>query len=457
MGAIGDLSQYEGPRAAPELSPFLRLPGVRVACFPPYSGGKDNPYLSLSYEHLAEFGFVVAPRAELTLRWLWRWRTEVALLHFQWQPDFYYLAKRKRYAERSPRLPRLRSCFKLAGFATRLRLARMFGYRIVWTIHEAYPPPGVLRPAALGPGFDRVGERILARNCDGLIAHQDAVADVASADFGIDRDRVQLAGHGAYFGQYPAGRSRAEVRSELGIDPHAFVFLAFGSMRPDKSIGPLLEAFRAVRNPNAALIVAGRVEDFDALRLLQAAAQEDRRIKPLPGFVPDEDVRELFDAADATVLARGQEWTSGSIILSLTLGVPVVCARLGAHEQLVDEQAGWLFDPAEDDGLRNALEEAAAASLAELNARRLNAATAARALPSWEEVAEQMAAVMREALGSERLEELATRVWPLLEARSPVWTAFPAVPEASPDQTPEWTEQQFVQRQSLRAAASRGS
>jgi len=462
MGSLGDLSKYETrPRDEVRdetLSPFLRLPGIRVACFPPYSAADHNPYLSLCYEHLAEIGFVVVPRAQLKLRWLWRWRNQVALLHFQWQPDYYYLAKRRGYASPRTRLPRLRSCFKLAGFAARLRLARAFGYRIVWTIHEAYPPPGVLRPPALGPGFDRVGQRILARNCGGLLSHQRAVAEVASADFGIDQDRIRLVPHGAYLDQYPAGRPRSEVRAELGIGPRAFVFLAFGSMRSDKSIGSLLEAFQAVRTRNVALIVAGRVEDFDSLRLLQTAAEQDRRIKALPGFVPDENVRELFDAADASVLARGQEWTSGSIILSLTLGVPVVCARLQAHEQLVDEQVGWLFEPGSDAGLQHAFEEAAASSPAALNARRVCAAAAARALPSWEEMAEQMAAVMREAIGSEeRFEELAMRVWPRLEARSPAWKVLSTVRETPPQPKAEWTEEAFVEQASLRAAASRGS
>lgn len=462
MGALGDLAQYEasGQPDGEPVSPFLRLPGIRVACLPAYDGSRGNPYLSLTYEHLAEVGFVVVPRAQLSLRWLWRMRASVALLHFHWQPDYFYLAKRGRYSDPPPRLPRLRSWFKLAGFAARLRAARLLGYRIVWTIHDVFPPPSVLRPATLGRGFDRVGQRILARSCHGLIAHQDAVADLAATEFGIERSRIRVVPHGAYLDRYPAGRSRLDVRSELGIDPHAFVFLAFGSMRPDKAIGPLLGAFQAVESADVALIVAGRVEDVESLRLLQEAARRDPRIKALPGFVPDGDVRELFDAADASVLARGEEWTSGSVILSLSLGVPVVCARLAAHEDLVDGQAGWLFDPASRDGLRDALEEAAASSHAELNARRLGAAEAARSLPTWEEVAGQEAAVMCEAIGSqERLEELAERVWPLLEARSPVWSTFPPVAAAGvpAKQTDETTEEAFEKRASLRAAAARGS
>jgi hypothetical protein len=69
-----------------------------------------------------------------------------------------------------------------------------------------------------------------------------------------------------------------------------------------------------------------------------------------------------------------------------------------------------------------------------------------------------MAAVMREAIGSEeRLEELAMRVWPLLEARSPAWKVLPAVRETAPPPKAEWTEETFVRQASLRAAATRGS
>lgn len=457
MGALGDLSQYAGGKEA-EPNPFLELPGIRLACFPPYSGGRQNPYLSLCYEHLAEVGFVVVPRAEFTFGWLRRMRTEVAILHFNWQPDFYYLAKRRSYAERAPYLTRLRSLFRLAGFAARLRFARWLGYRIVWTIHEVYPPPTVLRPAALGRAWDRRGERILARSCDAFVTHQGSLADLASSELGIERDRIRVVPHGAYLGHYKAGRTRLEVREELGIGPHAFVFLAFGSMRPDKSLGSLLEAFRAVREPDAALIVAGRVEDVESLRLLQAAASADRRIKALPGFVPDHGVRELFDASDASVLARGEEWTSGSVILSLSLGVPVVCARLPAHEDAVGERAGWLFAPGSSAALARALEQAAASSASELNARRLAAAEAARSLPSWEEIGAQLADVMREAIGSEeRFATLSRRVWPTLEARSPLWKTFAALPDPPPDEPADWDEEEFAQRASLRAAAARGS
>lgn len=461
MGSLGDLAQYARPLSADgraAASPFLRLPGIRVACLPPYSGARDNPYTNLCYEHLAEAGYVVVPAAQLTLRWLWRFRRHVTLLHFQWQPDWYYLVKRRRYADPPVRLPRLRSALKLGGFGVRLGAARLLGYRVVWTIHDVYPPPTVLRPRTLGRRFDRIGQRILARNCHGFLTHHSSLAELASAEFGIERTRIRVVPHGAYFGQYPPGRPRAELRAELGIAPDAFVFLAFGTMRPDKSIGALLDAFRGVGAPNAALIVAGRIEDVESLRQLQAAARDDSRIKALPGFVPDDEVRELFDAADAAVLARGEEWTSGSVILALSLGVPVVCARLAAHEQLVPERAGWLFEPGSVEGLRAALEEAAASTAAELDERRLAAAAAARALPSWEEIGERMAAVMREAIGSEqRLEALAMRTWPLLEIRSPVWRAFPAVAEEQPRSAAEWTEETFVQRASLRAAAARGS
>jgi glycosyltransferase involved in cell wall biosynthesis len=426
------MSSFGRRRAGPEAdldgpgSVFLQLPGIRVACLPPYDGGRQNAYLRLCYEHLAEHGVVVVPHAQFTLRWLWRRRRDVTFLHFQWQPDWYYLVKRRFYRDPAPRLPRTRSWLKLAGFRFRLRAARLFGYRIVWTIHEVQPPLTVLRPRSLGRIFDRLGQRLLARRSDLLIAHHDSLADTTARELRIDRERIRVIPHGPYTDVYPPGRPRAAVRAELGIDPDTFVFLAFGTVRPDKSIAALLEAFRALPDTKVALVVAGRVEDFESLRALREAAHADRRIKLLLGFVSDEQVSELFGASDAAVLARAEDWTSGSLILSLSLGVPVVTARLPAHEDLLDPRAGWLFEPDDASSLGAALADAAASTTWQLNARRLAAAAAGAALPTWYEIGERLALHMLDAVGSEeRIEELAMRTWPLLDSRSVVAPVFP--------------------------------
>jgi glycosyltransferase involved in cell wall biosynthesis len=96
---------------------------------------------------------------------------------------------------------------------------------------------------------------------------------------------------------------------------------------------------------------------------LEAAARTDPRIVRIPGFVPVERVAELYRAADAAVLPRGDGGTSGSLILALSLGAPVIAADTPANRELgVVRGAGWLFEPGSRSSLAVALRETAAAS-----------------------------------------------------------------------------------------------
>jgi glycosyltransferase involved in cell wall biosynthesis len=154
-----------------------------------------------------------------------------------------------------------------------------------------------------------------------------------------------------------------------------------------------------MKRRDVALVVAGPVYDEDARRCLVAAGDADSRIHSLLGRIPEDRVAELFDAADAAVLARSEVWTSGSLILALSQGVPVVAARLSPYTELLGEgRSGWLFEPGNPASLRNALEEAA--SDPEL-AKEMRVAALARAhnLPTWNRVAERTAALMNARTG----------------------------------------------------------
>jgi len=365
-----------------------------LARFPP-PGRSVNPCLDLLDEQLTRLGAAVLSDPELSARWLWRSRHEVRLLHFHWRADEHYACLGRAVDDRTVRRPRLqghRSWLKLATFAGRLVAARALGYRLAWTIHEVYPNETELRPpGTISRRIDRTGGRLLARFSDIVLAHDHGTAKRAGVELGLQG--VAVVPHGSYLGVYPPGRSRAEVRDELDIPADAFVFLCFGDVRQDKALELVLDAFTSIEDPRIALVVAGRIKDEPCARLVAGAAARDPRIRPRLGLVPRGQVAELFGASDVAVLGRSEAWTSGSLILALSLGVPVVASRLPIHEDLVgDGQAGWLFEPGDSWSLRESL-VAARAHPAVARTKGEAALRRARGLPSWLEVAERTAAL----------------------------------------------------------------
>jgi glycosyltransferase involved in cell wall biosynthesis len=345
----------------------------RILSLPPVEPTDDNPYQRLLYEHLEPHGFRLAGAGRFRLGWLWRSRRDVGWLHFHW-PEAYYQDLEAPVALRLPV-----ALVLVVSFSAQLRLARLLGYRIAWTIHQVLPHEMVSRVLALRAA------RSLARASSVLIAHDRPTADRARAELGGSAREIAIVPHGSYIGVYPPGRSRDDVRAELGISPEAFVFLSFGYLRAYKEVDFLLREFAAADLTDACLVIAGSAKDAEVAEHTRRAALADPAVKALVGFVPNDRVAELFGACDAAVCARIDGGTSGSIVLALSLGTPVVAARLAGYEQLVgSDAAGWLFEPGEGKSLRAALKRAAA-DRAALGFKRQAALARAAAL-DWTEI-----------------------------------------------------------------------
>jgi beta-1,4-mannosyltransferase len=344
---------------------------------------RTNPYQQLLYRALGEHGFAVVPEPAFALHWLVRARRKVGYLHFHWPQPFWR-------HEKGPR--RLRpplSFVKLGLFAGRLAAARVLGYRVAWTVHQVLPHE------VESERLDRLGARALAALSNVLIAHDGGTLESVRRELGPRSARTAtIVPHGSYIGVYPEGRAREAVRASLGVPPEAFLFLCFGDLRDYKDVDRLLAAFSTADLADAALVVAGTVCSEAQGAAVHRHAVSDPRVKPVLRFVPDDLVAELFGAADAAVVARSDGGTSGSLILALSMGVPVVAARLPVYEELLGGgTAGWLFEPESTDSLRAALEVAAAAGVEERR-RKGEAALAEAEGLRWPEIGARTAALL---------------------------------------------------------------
>jgi glycosyltransferase involved in cell wall biosynthesis len=308
---------------------------------------RENPYQELLYRQLATHGFAVAEDGEFKLRWLVRRRDEVKVLHFHWPRDYYG------WWRRPARLRYVLSWLKLGVFACRLVAARVLGYTIVWTIHEVFPHE------RLGRGVDRAGGKLLARASDLIIAHDRGTAERSAAELGVRPSAVRIVPHASYIGVYPERRSRAAVRHELAIPADDFAFLCFGHVRAYKALDLLLDAFSLIREPRAALIIAGLPLDEASADAVRAAQAHDHRIKSILTFVPDDGVAELYAASDVAVLPRSDGGTSGALMLALSMGRAAIAARLTDYAEVMGgEESGWLFEPGDAASLAAAMRTA---------------------------------------------------------------------------------------------------
>lgn len=267
----------------------------------------------------------------------------------------------------------------------------VLGIRIVWTVHNTLPHE---RETA----NDAMVTRLLARVASQKIVHSVETLGELEA-MGADTERVAVIPHGSYVGTYTES-SRAAARRALSLPDHARIILFFGQIRPYKGVHDLVDAWQriAIDPPNRAaapfLLIVGKCDSVDEReRLGHSTAALGGRFDA--GYVPEAQVPQYFAAADVVVLPFRAVTTSGSALLAMSLGRPVVAPRLGALRDLPDA-TGFFY---EERGLGDALSVAIDASPLELEIRGSAAREYARSVP-WSSIARRTLVVYREACRS---------------------------------------------------------
>ena len=133
-------------------------PAVGVLCVPPPL--RTNPYQQLLYQSVSPYGLRLVAGV-LKTKWLLLHRRRARVVHLHWPETCY----RHRGRASTPL-----SWVKLGLFGSRLAVARVLRYRLVWTLHQLAPH----EPSARG--LDRAAARMIARLVHALIAHDETTA-----------------------------------------------------------------------------------------------------------------------------------------------------------------------------------------------------------------------------------------------------------------------------------------
>ncbi|CAG5008006.1 D-inositol-3-phosphate glycosyltransferase [Dyadobacter sp. CECT 9275] len=296
-----------------------------VACLP--VAGNDNPYQALMIEGLNQSGRLhafngVHDKFGGIIRTAWKYRPDY--IHFDWITSYY----QRRYA--------WASYLSMAVFFIQLVLVRnIWGTKFVWTLHNILPHN------AEHIAMHRFCQRFFARRCEWIRIFSSHTLDRAASELNIPTHKFRVIPEGPYTTVYPNTITRNEARAYFGLPQDKMVFLYLGLIKPYKGISELLQAFHSIERQDKILIIAGRCMDPRYGREIKNEITPDVIFKD--EFIPDHQLQYYFNAADMVVLPFLKIENSGSVILAMGFGKPVIAPMFGAVQERLCQQIDLLF------------------------------------------------------------------------------------------------------------------
>ena len=179
--------------------------------------------------------------------------------------------------------------------------------------------------------------RLIYRIPHVLLAHTRATQADLQRDFNIQPQRMLLVPHGLNDAVKPLPISKAAAKAAIGLRPEQGTVLFFGRVSHYKGADLLLDAL--AQCPDLHLLMIGKSgadPHCQAVRMRMPGFVEAGRAQWVDAYVDDDTVERYFAAADVTVLPYRQIDQSGVLLLSLTLGVPVLVTSVGGFSDVVN-------------------------------------------------------------------------------------------------------------------------
>lgn len=234
-----------------------------------------------------------------------------------------------------------------------LRLIRSLNIRIVITAHDVIPFDVQLLEM---PWIKR-----LYKTADRIVVHTKDSYRVLIKTFGIPPQKAEIIPQGPYIKFSEQKKiSREEARSSLGLQPRAFIILFFGQIKKVKGLDYLIPAFRKVLDkiPDSLLVIAGpewkdSFEKYD--NSIKKFGMEDKVIAHVK-YIPNEEVRIYFSAADVVALPYTQVFQSAVLFMAHSFAKPIVASNIGGLAEVIkDGETGILVPPEDVEALAQAL------------------------------------------------------------------------------------------------------
>ncbi|QLG28684.1 glycosyltransferase family 4 protein [Halorarum halophilum] len=176
-------------------------------------------------------------------------------------------------------------------------------------------------------------------------------------DIGVDPNHVRVVNNGVN-----PERFETTDTHPVAVRTDGPILLTVARLDPRKGHDTILEALPSLLDsyPSLTYVVAGDGQQRTDLESLAATIGVDDAVEFL-GYVPDDDLPSLYNAADVFAMPNRRERTSvegfGIVFLEANAtGTPVVGGRHGGvTDAIVDGETGYLVDPTDPDAVADAI------------------------------------------------------------------------------------------------------
>jgi glycosyltransferase involved in cell wall biosynthesis len=160
------------------------------------------------------------------------------------------------------------------------------------------------------------------------------------------------------YSHFGNGMDKNTARKKLNINPDKKTLLFFGLIRDYKGLDLLLDAFNQLKD-DYQLIVAGEVYgDFKKYQEIIDKGGKSADIYLHQEYIPDQEVKQYFSAADLCVLPYKSATQSGICAIAKSFKVPVLVTDVGGLKAYVlNEKAGIIAEEISSSSIQKNIED----------------------------------------------------------------------------------------------------
>jgi glycosyltransferase involved in cell wall biosynthesis len=298
----------------------------KMLCLPATAG---NPYQALLYSQIpSDFDCEYAGPGALD-----RLKTEdFSVVHIHWDDRMF-----GRSEDISANEADLDAALKT------LRRFKAGGGRIVWTIHNDAPHKTLDLDT-----FQR-GRHELSKLADAIHVHADHAADHMVSAYGAARSKLHVIPHPSYLGAYEPAKTTT-ARRLAKADKRQFLF--FGMFRGPKGVHSIASVAGKLTKRDVPYHLRMYGKAFSSQTRLLRFLEANRNVDLRTDRIPDEEIPGIFGASHVFLAPYQSMFTSGSVMLALTFGLPIIGPNIRELRETTPEAChDLLYDPASPRGL----------------------------------------------------------------------------------------------------------